>query len=373
MFLAVTEMRRAWGRFVLLAGSVALLVFLILFQQALQDALVTAFVGAVRNQDAPVIVYSVDAQRTLQASQLDPKQIEGIRGVRGVGSTARVVQGTSTIRVGSGDLTDAAVIGTDDGSLFVPVELSGGRRPSVPGEAVGSDVDFDVGDRVEVVPAPGGEATALRVVGVAPEIQLNVTPTLFTDAATAAAARRAVNPAAPADLTNALAVEPERGTEPSTVTRRIEDEVSDVEALTREDAATRAPGVDQVQQSFQVIFLLYALVVPLVTGLFFLILTLQKSRSLTLLRAVGARPAVLVRSLLAQVVLVLVAGIVVGVALFLPVSSLRVGSLPLRFDGTVVVVWASALIVLGLVSALVSMRRVLRIDPIEATTGGGGR
>jgi len=199
-----------------------------------------------------------------------------------------------------------------------------------------------------------------------------VTPTLFTDDVTAAAARRAVNPGAPGDLTNALAVQPEKGVEAASLTGRIQDAVPDVEALTREDAATRAPGVDQVQQSFRVIFLLYALVVPLVTGLFFLILTLQKSRSLTLLRAVGARPAVLVRSLLLQVVAVLVIGIAVGLALFLPVSSLRVGSLPLRFDGTVVVVWATALIVLGLLSALVSLRRVLRIDPIEATTGGGG-
>ena len=36
------------------------------------------------------------------------------------------------------------------------------------------------------------------------------------------------------------------------------------------------------------IFLLYGLVVPLVTGLFFLIITVQKAGSLTLLRAIGA-------------------------------------------------------------------------------------
>ncbi len=69
----------------------------------------------------------------------------------------------------------------------------------------------------------------------------------------------------------------------------------------------------QVRQSFQVIFLLYGLVVPLVTGLFFLIITLQKSGSLTLLRAVGAQGGVLVRSLLIQVVLVIVGlGLVAG-------------------------------------------------------------
>jgi putative ABC transport system permease protein len=47
--------------------------------------------------------------------------------------------------------------------------------------------------------------------------------------------------------------------------------------------------------------------------------------------------------------------------------------LTLRFDVGAVVVWSVLLLVLGFASALVSVRRVLRIDPIEATTGGGAR
>ena len=59
MFLALNEMRRARTRFGLLIGAVALLVFLILFQQTLQNGLITSFVGALRNQSAPALVYSV--------------------------------------------------------------------------------------------------------------------------------------------------------------------------------------------------------------------------------------------------------------------------------------------------------------------------
>ena len=78
--------------------------------------------------------------------------------------------------------------------------------------------------------------------------------------------------------------------------------------------------VAEVQQSFQVIFLLFGLVVPLVTGLFFLIITLQKSASLTLLRAVGAKSGLLVRSLMFQVVLVIGGGLLIGIALYTPLS-----------------------------------------------------
>ncbi|HLT17094.1 MAG TPA: FtsX-like permease family protein, partial [Acidimicrobiales bacterium] len=143
--------------------------------------------------------------------------------------------------------------------------------------------------------------------------------------------------------------------------------------LTRSQAADETPGVAQVRQSFQVIFLLYGLVVPLVTGLFFLIVVFQKSASLTLLRAIGASAGALVRSLVAQVVLVVGAGLVLGIALYTPLSQMEVGSIALRFDPSAVVVWSAAILGLGLLSALVAARRVLRIDPIEATTGGGAR
>lgn len=131
--------------------------------------------------------------------------------------------------------------------------------------------------------------------------------------------------------------------------------------------------MSQVRRSFQVIFLLYASVIPLVTGLFFLIITLQKAGSLTLLRAMGAGAAMLTRSLLVQVAVVMGLGLIVGTALYAPLSQAQIGSLTLHFDATAVLTWSALLVTLGLVSALVSIRRVLRIDPIEATTGAGVR
>jgi putative ABC transport system permease protein len=114
-------------------------------------------------------------------------------------------------------------------------------------------------------------------------------------------------------------------------------------------------------------------VVPLVTGLFFLIITFQKSRSLTLLRAIGAPAAALVRALLMQVVIVVGAGALIGALLYLPLSQGSLGTVALSFDTGTVALWAGLLLGLGLLSALVAARRVLAIDPLEATAGGGAR
>ena len=52
IFLALHEIRRGLIRSGLLAMAISLSLFLVLFQQALQDGLLTSFVGALRNQSA---------------------------------------------------------------------------------------------------------------------------------------------------------------------------------------------------------------------------------------------------------------------------------------------------------------------------------
>jgi putative ABC transport system permease protein len=170
---------------------------------------------------------------------------------------------------------------------------------------------------------------------------------------------------------SALAVRAADGVDDADLAARIGSASPDIEAFTRADAADETPGVAQVRSSFLVIFLLYGLVVPLLTGLFFLIITFQKAGALTLLRAVGAPAGRLVQALLVQVVIVMGAGIGLGVLGYLPVSTRRLGGIPLRFETGAVIFWTVLLLVFGTLSSLVSARRVLRIDPIAATTGAG--
>jgi putative ABC transport system permease protein len=365
MFVALREIRRSPVRFGLLAAAIGLLLFLVLFQQALQHGLVTSFVGAIRNQSAPVLVYSIEGQRTLEGSVIPPQLEEAVLAVDGIAEHGPIGQRTFTVTVDGGEPDDASVIGTE-GPLGRPAELSAGRFPEAPFEAIGSAVDFEVGDTVTLA-AARADVQPLTVVGLADDVQLSVSPTLFTDFETYTAAVVAVNPDAEVVLPSALALVPAEGTSPGDLAADINATVQDADAVTREVAADTAPGVAQVNQSFAVIFALYSIVVPLVTGLFFLIVTLQKAPSLVLLRAIGARAGTLARSLVFQALVVAVAGIAFGVALFLLLSGREVGSLRIRFDPVNVGVWVALFLLLALVGTFASLRRVLRIDPLRAT------
>lgn len=371
MTLALREMRRAKVRFGLLVASIALLVLLILFQQALQDGLITSFVGAVRNQSAPVVVYSVDGRRNLQGSVITPEVEEQIRAIEGIGDAGRLGQATVTVATSTEDGESVAVIGYDTEGLGSPTTLVEGRLPRGDAEVVAlasaADRGFDVGERVTV--EPGGYE--LEVVGLADEVGLQASTTLWADYATYERSVAAANPDARSVPPSAITLEPADGVTAAQLVERVNDAVPEAEALTRADAADRSPGVSQVRQSFQLIFLLFALVVPLVTGLFFLIVTLQKAGSLTLLRAVGVPAVALVRSLLVQASLVLLGGILLGVLVYWPLSNQVIGDIPLTFSTTAVLAWGGSLLVLGLLSTLFAARRVLAIDPIEATTGEG--
>jgi putative ABC transport system permease protein len=378
VFLAFKEMARAKVRFLLLVAAIALLVFLILFQQSLQNGLITGFVGAIREQNAPVLVYSVDGQRVIQGSVITPDLEDQVRSADGVGGVGRIGQGTfTTIPSGNagGETFDTTIIGYELGpegaGIGAPSSVSDGRLPVSDNEAVISDVDvqfgFGIGETVTLL--PGGKQ--IEIVGVADNAQLNVGPTLFTSYDTYVAAVQSVNPDAGMPLPNVLGVIPADGVTPAEAVASINAQSLDLDALTRADAAAQTPGVAQVQQSFNIIFLLYGLVVPCVTGLFFLIVTFQKANSLTLLRAIGAPAGRLVWSLLIQVVVIIGAGLFVGILLYYPVSQGGLGGLALNFETNAVVFWSVLLLVLGIASSLIAAKRVLAIDPIEATTGQG--
>ena len=243
--IAPREMTRAKVRFGLLIGSIALLVFLILFQQALRDGLITSFVGAVEHQSAPVLVFSTDARRSLQGSTITPELEPTVRGVDGVGASGRIGQSTFSVRA-DGRIQGAAVIGYERRSLGAPEKLVSGRYPASDGEAIANESDagdgFAIGDVVKV--EPGG--APITIVGQARDMNLQASPTLFVPYGTWEQAVAAANPDAGAPLPNALGRRTGAGVSDAGSARRVNATTPELEALTRADAAGESPGVAEV-------------------------------------------------------------------------------------------------------------------------------
>jgi putative ABC transport system permease protein len=240
-----------------------------------------------------------------------------------------------------------------------------GRLPAAAGEAAASEEDRDAGFGLgDTVTSVDGGAT-LTIVGLTERSRFSVAPTLWVTFETYADLRLAANPDATDVVASAIAVVPEDGVSADELARRIDDQVDGVEALTRGQAVDQAPGVSSVNTSFQLILALAFLVVAVVIGFFFLILTVQKRDSLTVLRAVGAPTGYLVRALLLQIAVVVGAGIVVGGLLtFAAVRGASAG-LPISLAPGTAAATAVGVVALALVGSLYTLVTVSRIDPAD--------
>lgn len=374
MRLALAEIRRAKVRFGLLTGAVGLLVFLILFQQSLAGTLLGTFIGGLEHQSAEVVVFGGDARRAVEGSRVTPEQVAATGSVPGVRATGPIGVSTFTARAGS-EPVDATVFGYELGGPGTPTTLSAGRLPQADGEAVASAADapdgFDIGATVSILPGD----VPITIVGLADDLNFNVQPTMFVSYSTYEQLVLTTNPDARGVLPSLVGAELVPGADPVKVADAINRAVQGADAVDRATAVDSLPGVSAIQQSFSIILGLAFVVVVLLTGFFFLIITVQKLQALTLLRAVGASGRYLLGNLVLQVVLVIGVGTLLAVGLLLAAASAASTDVfEVRVEPAVVGITATSILVLGLVTAIGSMRRIARIEPASATarpTGGG--
>ncbi len=368
MYVAFKEIRRSLGRFVLLSLAVALLVLLLLFFQAVAGTLTRGLTGGLESSSADVLVYDERARRNPANSLIPPPVLEQAGQVAGVSAVSPIGLSVFTGTTDGAEI-DVQIVGGDPNGPSVPGEIASGRLPQAPGEALFSGSAFD--DPIEIGQRVNVEGVDFEVVGSADDAAFNVLPTLyvpFEDYASVSQARAGV----PIDVAPSLVgVSVADGADPSAVAQALNDSIDGVEALERSAAVDALPGVGQITQSFNILYLLLYIVVTIVTGVFFLILTVQKQDALVLLRAVGASSSDVITSVLIQVLVVVGAGAAIGTAVTAGLLALTRDVFGASLDPVTTAVTVAAIVVLGLAASIGAVRRVLAIDPVQATVSGG--
>ena len=114
MRLAMRELRRRPGRFITASVILTLVAVLVMFLGGLLDGLVRGSTGALRAQDADVIVYSDAARSTFARSRIDADSraaVEAVPGVARTGGIGIVQLGARVPGNGPRDLAATALFG----------------------------------------------------------------------------------------------------------------------------------------------------------------------------------------------------------------------------------------------------------------------
>lgn len=355
-------MKRAKLRFGLLTAAVALLVFLIVFLSSLSGALLRAFTGAIESLPADGLVYSQDSRANVQASRLDPGATQAVAEVQGVADAGplAVLSANATV---AGESSELQMIGVTPGSPSEPAGLRSGAFPSSPSEVAvdASQVEVGLGDTIRV----NGSETDLTVTGTLVGTQFG-TDTAWMTTQGYEALLTELNPGLPAVPINTVVYTVTPGADPAAVAAQVQQAVSGVQALDRDAAVAAIPGVESVSQTFGLLVGITFVIGVVVVGFFFLILTVQKLKTFTLLRATGASTRMLAGSVTGQIAVVILVASAVAVALaWGALLGLSTG-LPVSIDPLTIGGIVAAVMVASLGAGWLSVRRIAKLDPAAA-------
>lgn len=356
--LAVKELRRQPGRFVVATVVLSFLSLLLLFLGGLLDGLFLGSTGAIRAQNAEVIVYSADARDSFLRSRITPEirqTVESTEGVTAVGGLGFSLLGATV--PGESELADVAVIGYELAPKGVPEPPSDGQAYA---DDSLKDAGVGLGDTLEVGPA----RTPITVVGFVSDTNYLQQGALWTTLDTWRQVQRDNRPDASVadDVVQVLAVQGS-----GDLVTAIDDATGGATStLTVDDAVFALPGISEQQSTFnQIIYTTLAIVLAVV-GLFFSLLTLERVGLYGVLKAIGASSKRLFAGVTLQAVIVTIIGFLVGGAVALLLTFVVPAAIPLQLTTGRFVFTFVALLVAAVLGSLISLRRVIRIDPAAA-------
>lgn len=368
MRLALTELRRQPGRFIVAMGILSVLAVLLMFLGGLLDGLLASSTGAYRAQQADLIVYSSGAEESLLRSRVEAdvrSTVEQVDGVEAVGGLASIQLGARPgDQPDSRELIGVALFGYELAPSGIPDE------PPATGEVIADDSlradGLGEGDTLLLGPA----RSPVTVVGFVSDTQYSGQVSLWGSLETwrTTVAENRPDRAVGDETVPALVVATTTDASPGAVAEAIDAATRGATTtLTFADAIEALPGVAQQRSTFNQIIGVTALVALLVVALFFALITVERLSLYGILKAVGASSATLFAGVVAQAVVITLAASAVGAVLAFGLDLLiPAGSLPYQLGPGRVLISVGVMLFAAVVGSAFSLRRVLRVDPAEA-------
>lgn len=363
MRIALRELRRRPGRFVVATTILTLIAMLLMFLGGLLDGLTKGNTGAYRAQRADLMVFSATAQDSLVRSRIEPslrRRVERVPGITAVGGLGSLQVGSRVPGHGPRDLVPVVLFGYELAPRGLPA------RPPARGEAYADDVLRSEGVRVGTVIRLGPQRTPIRVTGFVDDTRYSGQATLWGSLETWRAAQDANRPSGRVGpgVTQALVV---RGGDPGSIDRATRGATH---TLTLGAAIAKLPGVSQQQSVFNQIIGVTVVIAVVVVALFFALITVERVALYGVLKAIGASSRTLFAGVVLQAVVVtLVAGAIGAAAALALDAAIPPGGIPFTTTAGRLLISVAFLLLASVAGCAFSLRRVLRVDPATAIGG----
>ncbi|MGB7983093.1 MAG: ABC transporter permease [Candidatus Nanopelagicales bacterium] len=367
MNLAIAEFRRAKGRFVSITGALSLIVFLVLVLGALGDGLFFGGTGAIRSSTAQAYAFSADAEGSLVRSKLPlsaESELEAENGVVQATAIGALITTTSSVPEGA----DLVVMGyfVEDDPAGVPGTVLAGQLPT-PDRPDGVAVDSSLADQGLGMGASltvGG--VTVPVVGIVDDAGYQGLPTAWLGLDSYDRMRAAVRPelAGQAPVASVFGLGLADGLSAEEV-----QAPPGMSIASSEETYLSIPGIREQRSSLNAIVYASLAVAGLVVALFFALVVLEKRELFAALKALGASTARLGSGVVIQALGATVTAVIVGATAAWLAGLALPDDIPFLFRPQTLAVSAVLTVTAGVVGAVLSLRRISRIDPATALGG----
>ncbi len=376
-YLAVKEVWRNRGRFLLVSMVIALITLLVLFIAALGEGLGNGNREYISKLDAQVIVYQSKSDYLIAASRLNRDRLAAVRRVDGVADAGMLGTANATLILPDNPKTlKVALLGVEPGHTGEPRVVQGSQLATDLAKEVIIDRNTAIrsklalGDTLTLRVTQGtkDEFYDLRIVGITDGEQYSLTPSIFVPFFT----WDRIRPKSEAEIgssnsvANVLLVRLTDPTQVKEVSARIVAQVNNVETATLNEAIQALPGYSAQQSTLNTQGAFTLFIGVLVIGGFFQIQILQKVSQIGVLKAIGTSDPIVGAASIIQIIVVTLIGVAIGGILTFLFSLTFPPTVPIVFNGTTSALAIVAMLLIGPLGGLVSIRYAVRIEPLKA-------
>lgn len=364
MFLALRELRRTWRRFVLVALVVALVAVLSTVLTGLANGLVTDGISGLRALPLTHLAFQPGSDATFSRSTLGPEELHAWKKEPGVEATPVGVSFVNATSENGGPSIDLALFGvTPDNFLYRasphdPETGGDGARRQLHGLVLSHELEDEgvkLGDRYQL----GGTGESLPVIGFTFAGTYGHVPIAYTSLETW---QRSLYGSDAEGRYSAIALRVPDGFNIAKADRR-----AGTETLSKTDSYKGSPGFTAETTTMTLIRTFLLVISALIVGAFFTVLTIQRTRQIGLLKAMGASSSYVLRDGIGQIATVVVAatgaGALAGSGI---IALLGRGDIPIELTVGGITQSSLLLIVAGIVGSLFAFRRITRVEPAIA-------
>ncbi|TDM07108.1 ABC transporter permease [Macrococcus lamae] len=149
----------------------------------------------------------------------------------------------------------------------------------------------------------------------------------------------------------------------------LNDSLNSAEVISQNQLKKGIPSYEAEQMPLQLMVVFLFVISAIVISAFFYVITIQKTNEYGILKAIGMKNGKIVRVILTEIIFTTFVGVATAIILTVIIAQFMPVTMPFHLNQTLVIVLAGLFFVVSLIGALLSLIKVIKIDPQIALGG----